>query len=123
MRIGESFGEACRYCGSTMIIVEPLQLAGNCARCSTGANHPRPWADRLAAAAGRQKRRTSSAFENRLGAEAVPAVVQNPGGRPPLFGRLPPRQRSAPAASAEEMWRVRPAGSQLTLPGFGFRLH
>jgi hypothetical protein len=34
MRFGESFGEACRYCGSTEIIVSPPSSAGNCAVCS-----------------------------------------------------------------------------------------
>ena len=34
MRFGESFGEACRSCGSTEIVVWPPSSAGHCAACS-----------------------------------------------------------------------------------------
>ncbi len=34
MRIGASYGESCRYCGSTEIIVEPASSSGHCALCS-----------------------------------------------------------------------------------------
>jgi len=34
MRFGESYGEACRYCGSTHIVVWPPSSSGNCAVCS-----------------------------------------------------------------------------------------
>jgi hypothetical protein len=34
MRFGESYGEACRFCGSTQIVVWPPSSAGNCALCS-----------------------------------------------------------------------------------------
>ena len=37
MRFGESFGEPCRFCGSTQIIVWPPSSAGNCATCSKEA--------------------------------------------------------------------------------------
>src|SRR5678815_5668899 len=37
MRFGESFGEACRYCGCTQIIVSPPSSAGHCAQCSKEA--------------------------------------------------------------------------------------
>lgn len=44
MRIGESFGEACRNCGSTQIIVAPPSSSGHCAVCSHEAV---AWAARL----------------------------------------------------------------------------
>ena len=34
MRFGESYGEACRYCGSTHIVVWPPSSSGHCAVCS-----------------------------------------------------------------------------------------
>jgi len=37
MRFGECYGEACRFCGSTQIIVSPPSSAGNCAECSEEA--------------------------------------------------------------------------------------
>jgi len=37
MRFGEGYGEACRFCGSTEIIVSPPSSAGNCAHCSDEA--------------------------------------------------------------------------------------
>ena len=43
MRIGTSFGDACRYCGSEEIILEPASSSGRCAHCSHEANS---WADR-----------------------------------------------------------------------------
>jgi len=44
MRIGDSFGEACRNCGSTLIIVAPPSSSGRCAVCSHEAV---AWAARL----------------------------------------------------------------------------
>jgi hypothetical protein len=44
MRVGESFGEACRCCGSTLIIIAPPSSAGRCAVCSPEAIG---WAARL----------------------------------------------------------------------------
>jgi hypothetical protein len=44
MRIGESFGEACRCCGSTLIIIAPPSSSGRCAVCSPEAV---AWAARL----------------------------------------------------------------------------
>lgn len=43
MRFAESYGDGCRYCGSTQIIVWPLSAAGSCAVCSSEAN---AWATR-----------------------------------------------------------------------------
>ncbi len=43
MHFGESYGEPCRFCGSTMIIVSPPSSAGNCAQCSREA---KAWAHR-----------------------------------------------------------------------------
>jgi hypothetical protein len=44
MRVGESFGDACRNCGSTIIIIAPLSSAGACAVCSPVAE---AWVARL----------------------------------------------------------------------------
>ena len=52
MRIGESFGEACRKCGSTQIIIDPPSSSGRCAVCSHEAVD---WAMRLEHAARRQR--------------------------------------------------------------------
>lgn len=43
MRFGEGFGDACRFCGSTKIIVSPPSSAGHCAQCSEEA---KTWATR-----------------------------------------------------------------------------
>jgi hypothetical protein len=43
MQIGDSFGDACRHCGSTLIIIEPPTSSGHCAICSPQAN---AWGDR-----------------------------------------------------------------------------
>lgn len=43
MRFGEGYGDACRFCGSTEIIVSPPSSAGNCAHCSEEA---KAWAAR-----------------------------------------------------------------------------
>ena len=43
MRIGTSFGDACRYCGSEEIILEPASSSGRCAHCSHEAHS---WAAR-----------------------------------------------------------------------------
>ena len=43
MRFGEGYGDACRFCGSTEIIVSPPSSAGNCAHCSEEA---KAWAGR-----------------------------------------------------------------------------
>ncbi len=55
MHIGASYGDSCRYCGSTEIILEPASSSGRCALCSHEAA---AWAvrssdtvDRYAAAA------------------------------------------------------------------------
>lgn len=52
MRIGDSFGEACRNCGSTQIIVAPPSSSGRCAVCSHEAV---AWAVRLEHTARRQQ--------------------------------------------------------------------
>jgi len=43
MRIGTSFGDACRYCGSDEIILEPASSSGRCGHCSHEA---KAWAVR-----------------------------------------------------------------------------
>src|SRR5262249_44475715 len=60
MRFGESFGEACRFCGSTQIIVWPPSSAGNCAMCSEEAI---AWDARLEQAAQRRLAVARAAFE------------------------------------------------------------
>jgi hypothetical protein len=50
---GESFGDACRHCGSTLIIVEPPSSSGRCAVCSHEAV---AWAARRAEVARRRAR-------------------------------------------------------------------
>jgi len=52
MRVGESFGEACRCCGSTLIIIAPPSSSGHCAVCSHEAAG---WAQRLVATAERRR--------------------------------------------------------------------
>ena len=52
MHIGDSFGEACRNCGSTQIIVHPPSSSGRCAICSHEAV---AWAVRLDQTARRQQ--------------------------------------------------------------------
>ena len=59
MRFGESFGEACRFCGSTQIIVWPPSSAGNCANCSKEAL---AWDARLDQLAQRRLEQASAAF-------------------------------------------------------------
>lgn len=112
MQIGKSFGEICRYCGSNMDVFEPSHFAGTCAPHTPDAKRTRPWADRLAAAATRHVRRALSDLQKRVGVEGTSAVTQDPGRSRPLFGRLPPRQNAATATSAEDTWRIRPAGPQ-----------
>jgi hypothetical protein len=51
MQFGESFGEDCRFCGSTKIIVSPPSSAGNCAQCSEEA---KAWVNRQALLAEHQ---------------------------------------------------------------------
>jgi len=34
MRTGASYGDCCRYCGSTEIILEPASSSGHCSVCS-----------------------------------------------------------------------------------------
>lgn len=51
MRFGDSFGDACRYCGATTIIVEPACSGGRCAVCS---NEAIEWNARVADTARRQ---------------------------------------------------------------------
>lgn len=37
IQIGDSYGDACRHCGSTLIIIAPPSSAGRCAICSPEA--------------------------------------------------------------------------------------
>lgn len=59
MRVGESFGEACRYCGSTQIIVWPPSSEGNCGMCSDEIS---AWAARLDQLAQRSLEETRAAL-------------------------------------------------------------
>jgi hypothetical protein len=43
MQIGDSFGDACRHCGSTLIIIAPPSSSGRCAVCSPEA---KAWGER-----------------------------------------------------------------------------
>ena len=44
VQIGDSFGDACRHCGSTLIIIAPTSSSGRCAVCSPEA---RAWVERM----------------------------------------------------------------------------
>jgi hypothetical protein len=44
VQIGDSFGDACRHCGSTLIIIAPPSSSGRCAVCSPEAH---AWVERL----------------------------------------------------------------------------
>jgi len=59
MRFGESFGEACRFCGCTQIIVWPPSSAGHCAQCSKEAL---AWDARLDQLAARRLEHARAAF-------------------------------------------------------------
>lgn len=48
MRFAESHDEACRYCGSTRIVVWPPSSAGRCAGCSDEVRAHEARLDRLA---------------------------------------------------------------------------
>ncbi len=48
MRFAESHDEACRYCGSTRIVVWPPSSAGQCAGCSDEVREYEARLDRLA---------------------------------------------------------------------------
>lgn len=43
VQIGDSFGDACRHCGSTLIIISPPTSSGRCAVCSPEAH---AWGER-----------------------------------------------------------------------------
>jgi hypothetical protein len=59
MRFGDSYGEACRFCGSTQIVVWPPSSSGNCAVCS---DEVRAWEARLGEVAERRLVRARAAF-------------------------------------------------------------
>jgi hypothetical protein len=59
MRFGESFGEACRFCGCTQIIVWPPSSAGHGAQCSKEAL---AWDARLDQLAARRLEHARAAF-------------------------------------------------------------
>lgn len=44
VQIGDSYGDACRHCGSTLIIIAPPSSSGRCAVCSPEAH---AWVERL----------------------------------------------------------------------------
>ncbi len=48
MRFAESHDEACRYCGSTQIVIWPPSSAGQCAGCSEEVRAYEARLDRLA---------------------------------------------------------------------------
>jgi hypothetical protein len=51
VQIGDSYGDACRHCGSTLIIIAPPSASGRCAVCSPEAH---AWVGRLKDAARRR---------------------------------------------------------------------
>lgn len=51
VQIGDSYGDACRHCGSTLIIIAPPSSSGRCAVCSPEAH---AWVDRLKDSARRR---------------------------------------------------------------------
>src|SRR5687767_7232630 len=69
MRFGDSYGEACRFCGSTQIVVWPPSSSGNCAVCSDEVHD---WEARLDQVAERRLTRARAAF---LAAEAQRRVA------------------------------------------------
>lgn len=44
VQIGDSYGDSCRHCGSTLIIIAPPSASGRCAVCSLEAH---AWVERL----------------------------------------------------------------------------
>lgn len=44
VQIGDSYGDACRHCGSTLIIIAPPSSSGRCAVYSPEAH---AWVERL----------------------------------------------------------------------------
>jgi hypothetical protein len=44
VQIGDSYGDACHHCGSTLIIIAPPSSSGRCAVCSPEAH---AWVERL----------------------------------------------------------------------------
>lgn len=61
MRFAESHDEACRYCGSTQIVVWPPSSAGQCAGCSDGV---RAYEARLGRLAERKLALARAAFSD-----------------------------------------------------------
>lgn len=51
IQIGDSYGDACRNCGSTLIIIAPPSASGQCAVCSHAAHD---WVDRMKQTARRR---------------------------------------------------------------------
>lgn len=51
VQIGDGYGEPCRHCGSTLIIIAPPSSSGRCAVCSPEA---RAWVERLGKTARRR---------------------------------------------------------------------
>ena len=51
VQIGDSYGDACRHCGSTLIIIAPPSSSGRCAVCSPEAH---AWVERLKGTARRR---------------------------------------------------------------------
>jgi hypothetical protein len=102
MRFGDSYGEACRFCGSTQIIVWPPSSSGNCAMCS---DEVQAWEARLDQVAERRLALARAAF---LAEEAQRRAA----------GRAQ-RWAARRAALAEGATRI--ARASLALPGAGAR--
>lgn len=108
MRFAESHDEACRYCGSTQIVVWPPSSAGQCTGCSEEVRAYETRLDRLAerklalaraafSAAEAEKR---AAERLRLRAERRTALIEAGRGRvrrlhAALVKALPGRTRTA----------------------------
>jgi hypothetical protein len=105
MRFGESHDEACRYCGSTQIVVWPPTSAGQCAVCSDDVRAHEARLDQLAE---RKLARARAAF---AAAEAARRAAER--------GRLRAERRAALAEAGRTL-----AQRGATIGGSGLkRLH
>lgn len=95
MQFGDSFGEPCRRCGTTAIIVAPACAAGRCAACS---HEVAEW---------KQRRREDLARRETLAAAAAEAVERD----------VAELRRRARTASRLDRWRRLGAGIGRLLGG------
>jgi hypothetical protein len=102
MRFGDSYGEACRFCGSTQIVVWPPSSSGNCAVCS---DEVQAWEARRDQVAGRHLARARAAFDAAEAQRRSAARAH--------------RRAARRAAFAEGIRQV--ARASLALPGAGAR--